>query len=626
MQSEQLEISSFLTRHPPFDTLPPEARDEMARQVEVSYFRAGGDILFLGQPIAALYLVRSGAVETFRRSGELYNRLSEGGIFGQLGLMMNHRVRFPVKALEDSLLYAIPAEIFHDYCDRFETFGDYFESEASSLLHRSVLSLRQGSDLISTEVGSLIQHQSVEVAPTITVRAAAEQMTQKQVPALLVVAQEGAERHLLGIITDYELRSRVLALGLPATTAVAEVMATHLPAIDTNDYLFSAMLTMLRENAHHLPVLQGGVPVAVLSLTDLVRQESQSSLLLVRSIFSQPDVDGLERLAQQLPAVFSRMVQADANSHMIGSAMAVIGRSFKQRLLELAEEAIGPPPLPYCFLALGSMARDEQLIYTDQDNALILDNSYNPEAHGDYFAQLAQWVSDGLDRCGYRYCSGGIMATNPSWRLTLNGWKEQFNRWIEEPDPRALLNSSIFFDLDGVAGEIAWGESLRRYIAGKTRDNGRFLACLARNALNRTPPLGFFKGFVLEKDGKHNHVINLKRRGTAPLTDVIRVHALAVGSDRVNSFERIEEIAGKKLLPQGKERDLRDALEFIAMVRIRHQVKEIAAGEEVDNSIDPEALSGFERRNLREAFEILSSAQNFLKYRYHAAMARNRKV
>ena len=395
-------------------------------------------------------------------------------------------------------------------------------------------------------------------------------------------------------------------------------MTTDLITLDDNAYVFEAILAMLRHNVHHLPILHRQRCTGVLALSDVVRHESQSSILLVRGILSQQSVSELTHYAAQLPAVFVRMVNEDANSHMIGSAMSVIGRSFKQRLLTLAEEKLGPPPVPYCFLALGSMARDEQLIVTDQDNGIILDNSFEADRHGAYFEELAKFVSDGLAACGYTYCTGNIMATNPDCRRTLDEWKLQFGHWIENPVPQALLNSSIFFDLDGVWGEAKLAEQLREFIATKAPANRSFLASMARNALNRTPPLGFFKGFVLEQDGEHKNSINLKRRGTAPLTDVIRVHALAVGSMAQNSFERMEDVISAKILPPGKGQDICDALEYISMVRVRHQALAIQAGEKPGNNIQPDKLSSFERRNLKEAFQVLDSAQNFIKFRYKA--------
>ncbi|MBC7184619.1 MAG: cyclic nucleotide-binding protein, partial [Marinobacter sp.] len=300
-----------------------------------------------------------------------------------------------------------------------------------------------------------------------------------------------------------------------------------------------------------------------------------------------------------------------------------IGRSFTQRLLELGEEKLGPPPVPYCFMALGSMARDEQLVVTDQDNAMILDDSFVPEEHDEYFLALAKFVSDGLADCGYTYCTGDIMATNQKWRQPLRVWKDYFTDWIDNPKAQALLNSNIFFDLDGIYGQTEFAEQLKTLVADKASNSQRFLAMLARNALNRTPPIGFFRTFVLEEGGKQQKTFNLKRRGTAPLSDLIRVHALACGSRAQNSFERLKAIGKTKLLLDDDLGNLRDALEFISIVRIRHQALAIEAGREPDNNVRPEDLSPFERSHLKDAFQVVSNAQKFLKFRYNTQVTRN---
>jgi CBS domain-containing protein len=621
VHAEQIEIAGFLVNHPPFDELPEEVLNELARQVEVVYYRSGSAILNLADPIQDLYVIRKGAVETYRRTGELYNRLTNGDVFGQVSLMMNQRVRFPVKAIEDTLVYCVPFELFQDYCDRYETFADYFESENSTLLHKAVSDHQENNNLTSVKVKELITRELVTIPGDASIRQAAELMTEQHVSSLLVVDLEPEQTDFTGpggTVTDRDLRERVLATGLSPESAVKAVMSKVMVTLDENAYVFEAMLLMLRNNIHHLLIMRREVPVGVLALSDLVRHESQSSILLVRSIFNMTSVEELQAYSQQLPAVFVRMVKEDANSHMIGSAMAVIGQSFKQRLLELAEEQFGPAPVPYCFLALGSMARDEQLIYTDQDNAIVLDDRYREEEHGVYFEQLANFVCDGLAACGYSYCDGEIMASNPKWRMTRSAWKAHFSQWIDEPKPQALLNGSIFFDLDGVFGRTQWATELRRFVTDKTRGNRSFLASMARNALSRKPPLGFFKEFVMEKDGQHKDSINIKRRGTAPLTDVIRVHALAVGSNAVNSFERLDDVIQSGILPEGKGADLVDALEYLSIVRIRHQSRQIESGKEPDNNIHPTNLTSFERRNLKEAFQIVSNAQNFLKYRYNA--------
>ncbi|MCC4797579.1 cyclic nucleotide-binding protein [Enterovibrio norvegicus] len=621
MEAEQIEIAAFLKQYAPFNEMVEETVDAIAKQIDISYYRAGTQIFEYGEPLNDLCVVRSGAVEIFRRKGELFNRLTEGGIFGQWGLMMNRRVRFPAKAIEDSLVYFIPADLFDDLCENNETFGDFMEIEDGSRLRQAVENHKDSNDLTTSKVTDLILRDPVTVGCEATAQEAAQIMTEEGVSSLLVMSidieeDEREQQRILGILTDRDLRSRILAQGMPYDTQVSEILTPQVITLDHNAYVFEAMLLMLRNNLHHLPILRHQKPIGVIALSDIVRYESQSSLVIVNSIFRQQSIEDLEVLSKDVPACFSRMVQEDANSHMIGSAMAVIGRSFKQRLLELGEEEFGPPPVGYCFLALGSMARDEQLIVTDQDNAMILDDKYDPAEHEPYFANLAKFVSDGLARCGYSYCTGNIMATNPEWRKTRTEWEATFAEWIDQPNPKSLLNSNIFFDLDGVYGATNWAEQLKAFVGRRARRNNRFLACMARNALNRTPPLGFFKDFVLEQDGRHKNSMNLKRRGTAPLADLIRVHALAVDSRSQNSFERLDDIIEAGILPKGRGTDLRDAMEFISTVRIRHQALDVAGEQEPDNNIEPENLSDFERRNLKDAFQILSNAQKFLKYRY----------
>lgn len=623
MEAEQIEIAGFLRQYPPFSELPEEAVDSIAMQIEISYYRAGTDVYRFGDEIRDLCVIRSGAVEIYRRNGNLYNRLSEGDLFGQLGLLMGNKVRLPARAMEDSLIYFVPEALFTELCEQYEEFAYFVEMDDNGGLSHAVSSKKESNDLLGSKVTQLISQEPVTIDASATIREAAQRMTEYSVSSLLIMEEQvdvedsgEIRRVLAGILTDRDLRSRVVATGADLDGSVIDVMTRDPVTLDDEAYAFEALLTMLRFNLHHLPILENRTPIGVLATSDIVRYESQNSLYMGGTVLRQNTVEELAEVAKDVQSCFVRMVHEDANSHMVGSAMAVIGRAFKQRLLELAEEQLGKPPVPYCFLALGSMARDEQLVVTDQDNALLLDNSYDHEKHGEYFEQLAKFVSDGLAACGYAYCSGLIMATNPRWRKTRREWEECFSDWIDNPEPEALLNCSIFFDLDGVYGKTDWAEKLNAFVVRRSGQSPRFLACLARNALNRTPPLGFFKGFVMEQDGKHRNSINLKRRGTAPLADLVRVHALAVGSTARNSFERLDDIIEAGILPADRGTDLRDALEFISMVRIRHQALELEAGNEPDNNIEPDNISDFERRNLKEAFMVLSNAQRFLKFRY----------
>jgi len=620
MDVEHHEIRDQLKRFAPFDQLTEEWLDVLGSTIEIGYFKAGSQIMTAGDTVSHLHIIRSGAVELYRRNGDLYNRLAEGDIFGQWGLLMNRPVRFPAVAIEDTLIYFIARKQFDQLWEADENFAQYVEVEDHSRL-RAAVTQQQNTDMMTSRVHKLLSRDPVMMPQTATLQEAAVTMSREGVSSLIIIDNDHAEQagYMVGIITDRDLRKRALAEGLSYDTAVSQIMSPQLITIAASAFVFEAMLIMLRHNIHHLPVLRQHQPVGVLALSDIIRYESQSSLYLVSQIHRQQTAQELSNLTPDVKATFVRMVNEGANSHMIGSAIAGIGRSFSQRLLELGEEKLGPPPVPYCFLALGSMARDEQYLLTDQDNAMILSDDFNPVEHDEYFAKLAAFISDGLAGCGYEYCKGGIMATNPQWRKPLSVWRDYFKGWIDNPDPQALLNSSIFFDLVGIYGDTALAETLKVDIARRAQRSPMFLACLARNALNRTPPLGFFRTFVMENDGKQNKSINLKRRGTAPLGDVIRVHALAAGSTALNSFNRLDAIAESRILGHSNGDDLRDAMEYIAIVRARHQALDLEAQREPDNNVEPENMTVFERRNLKDAFQVISNAQKYLRMRYQVS-------
>ncbi len=627
MNVELLEIRDHMGRFPPFDALSDELLDEVASQVDVAYFRAGSAILEADREIHDLCYIRSGAVEIYRRNEALYNRLGEGDIFGHFNLLRNNRVRFPARAIEDTLIYYIPDSVFYQLCEQDDHFSEFVEVEKPRL-QATVEAQHQGNELMATRVRKLVTRLPLLIEDYATVQDAAERMSEENVSAALIVTPSDDERlsiytgadgrqwALDGILTDADLRSRVVAHGLAPETLVSEVDTGELITIQSGETVQEAMLCILRNNVQHLPILHRRRPIGLLHLSDIIRYETQSSLYLVASILNQTTLKGLVKLNRELEVAFLRMVRDGADSKMIGTALSAIGRSFARRILELAEEELGPPPVPYAFMVMGSMARDEQTVVTDQDNAMVLDDRYDPKLHGEYFHALAKRVTDGLHACGYHYCSGDIMATNDRWRQPLGVWRRYFTEWIDSPTPERLLHSNIFFDMDCVYGEEQLVEILQDLVVNKAPLSERFLAAMARNALNRTPPLGFFRTFVMEKNGNQNASINIKRRGTAPMVDLIRIHALACGSRARNSFERLDDIAKTQLLTPNAVEKIRYALEFMAMVRIQHHAYDLEAERAPDNDIEPENVSNSERLNLKDAFQVLSNAQSFLQFRY----------
>jgi len=375
-------------------------------------------------------------------------------------------------------------------------------------------------------------------------------------------------------------------------------------------------MLMSRHNIRHLPVKNNDQIVGLISATDLIQRQSASPVYLVADVYRQSSVEQLAEVSNLIPQVLVNLVDADATAHSIGYMISSIGDAITVQLLQLAQEQLGPAPVSYCWLSFGSLARMDQTARSDQDNGLLLADSYDAKLHGDYFKKLARFVNDGLNACGYEYCPGEIMAINDKWRQPLSAWKKYFFNWINKPEPKALMHASIFFDMRRIHGDNELFVELHRHVLQQSEANRIFLAHLTANALHLEPPLGFFRRFVLVHDGEHNNTLDLKHNGVVPIIDLARIYALAGSIDAINTRSRLEAAAGcGEVSSQGAE-DLRDALELISMTRLRHQARLIRAGKQANNFIPPDELSNFERNHLKEAFEIVRTMQAALGQRY----------
>jgi CBS domain-containing protein len=376
---------------------------------------------------------------------------------------------------------------------------------------------------------------------------------------------------------------------------------------------------MVGRHIHHLPIVDvEGRPVGLVTTTDLLRLEQGNPVYLAGDVAKQADVAGVAAVSGRLARVVQSLVEQDASADDIGRVVTAVGDAVERRLIALAEGELGPSPVPYCWVTLGSRARLEQALSADQDTAIIVDDAMGP---GDaaWFEALAARVTDGLVTCGWRRCPGGVMATNPRWRRPLAQWRREFTTWLSEPVPDAVLGASIFFDMRPVHGDTTLFHRLQRHVLTASPSSRVFLAHLAKQATANEPPLGFFRGLVLQKGGEHRDTLDIKRGGIGAVVELTRVLALSVGSPAVNTRARIEVARQAGILGAERADDLRDAFEFISYVRLRHQAAQLRRGEEPDSFVAPRDLSSFDKRHLREAFAIVRAAQAALANRYPMA-------
>lgn len=455
---------------------------------------------------------------------------------------------------------------------------------------------------------------ALTVAGTDSIQAVAARMSATDSRAALVLDAGGS---LAGIVTDMDLRTRVLAVGLDPALPVSHIMTPDPLVIPACQTAAEALLLMARRHIRHIPLALPDGAFGIVSVFDLLRQYDYHAAWLVGDIHVAPDVAALTGLSQRLPAALVRMVQNAVPARDIAHSLSLVGQEIVHRLLKLAESRFGSPPIPYAFIVAGSMGRYEQTIHTDQDNAMILDDSFVPELHDGYFQQVAQFVSDGLAACGYMYCPGKVMATNPQWRQPLRVWREYFRQWVDTPQPAALLNATIFFDLRCAYGEESLWVRLRDDLLARTRAGSLFQTLLAGNAQAFQPPLGLWGRLLAEQNAAGDKVIDLKKRGVVPVIDLARVYALAHGLPPVNTCERLEALEAGNALNREDVRELLEALEFIGSLRLRQQARQVQAGVLPDNALPLASLSSLERNHLKDAFAVVARLQQgmFREYR-----------
>ena len=414
---------------------------------------------------------------------------------------------------------------------------------------------------------------------------------------------------MVGIVTDKDIRKRCVAEGLDVQQPVTSIMSKDVLTLEQNGSAYDALITMTSRSIHHLPVTNQGKLSGMVTVTDLMNYEGQHAVNMAGLIRKSNSIDQLVEISKLLPKLQIRMAKLGTSADHIGKSISAITMAFTVRLIKMAEDKFGEAPVPYAWLAAGSQARQEQLAHSDQDNALIIDNSMLPE-HEPWFSGLANFVSDGLAACGFVYCPGDIMASNKKWRQPQKVWQKYFQQWVETPSPKALLNSSVFFDLATIHGDKDLLDHVRQDMLARTKNASLFIAHLSRNALALKPPLGFFRDFVLEENGNNEKSLDLKHNGIAPIVDLARIYALQEGVNAVNTLERLKAVSGTKSLTVSSARNLIDAFEFLGELRLQHQAQLLMEGKEPNNYMHPKAISKLEREHLKEAFKVIKTLQN----------------
>ncbi len=620
MASEIAEIARFLRGSAPFELLDDETLARLSRQVEVTYRKADEVILEAGAHNDRLFVIRSGAVELKLAGEELTARLAQGACFAYPSLLRGGEVRNTTIALEDTLLYAIPAEQFHALREQSPAFREFFAEDEAARIKHALARRREGSAFMldDRQVGDLVGRSApVSCTPDTSIGDAVQLMHERNV-STLAVCQDAT---LAGIFTDKDLRSRVVAGGVALDRPVAEVMTAGPQTLGTHATVAEAMALMASGGFRHIPLIGGdGALAGILSATDILGAIGNNAIDTGMMIAKARSAEELIDAAAKVPESFARMVGSGVQASHAMRFTSALGEAVHRRAAQLAEKELGPPPCPYALVVFGSLAREEQLVGSDQDNGLIIAEEVDA-AGGAYFADLGARISDLLDASGYVYCKGGIMAKNAEQRLTLAEWRARYADWIDNPSEDKILRATIFFDMRCVHGEAGLVADLRREVLSLFESSPLFISYLARDALRSKVPLGVFRNLVLDKTEDGQKVFNAKKQAIMPIIDIARTQALAAGVDAVGTIERLRALCEAGKMNSDDTQSLEDALLFVNELRIAHQARQVERGEAPDNLIAPADLSPLERDYLKDAFSVIRQALDALRRNFAGGIA-----
>jgi len=604
------DILDFLNDVLPFSILDDSEQLQLARKLDIEYLPQRANKVV---PIdECVYLVRTGAFEIIDEQNNLVDRLGEGECFGVSTTMAENNAKLRVMVIEDSLVYRLAKADFLILIEQHKSIRRFFEKLVSYRSHRRYETGKTTRlDMQHTQpVSTLVQNKLVYCSIHNSIREAAEIMRENKVSCLLLVEQ----KKLHGIVTDRDLRNRVVADALDVNLPITKIATFEPTTISADAAILEAQVVMTNVGIHHLPVIDNGVPIGVITASDIVRAHSVSLIHFVDRIFREKTSQQVAQLQSQIPNLLDYWIQADVSPHEIGESFAIIGDAFVRKAIQLATAELGAAPMQFAWLAFGSQARKDQSFASDQDNGLMLEREPT-DTEAEYFAQFSKTVCGLLDEFGYVLCPGDIMAMNPQWRKTLAQWQSTFNRWIEKPDPESLLNASIFFDMRVIAGPAQWLDALQQSLVTSLNRNEVFFMQMTRNALRAKPPLGFFRSFIVADSGEHEDELDIKHQGIALINDMARIIALAEGQFWPATLDRLQR-SNNSLLQKPIKDSLVEAWLLMNEIKLENQIQQMNQQSKSTNFMNPDDLSPLRRSHLKNAFKAIERAQKALAQHY----------
>lgn len=594
------QITRFLKSVHPYDALPEPALAQYVPLFEAWEIEKDFSVYDHGDKLPGLFIVYDGMIEVRDENDVVVSHLGLRNSFGERGLMRDGVAMTSARADVHSVLLMLPPAAFHKLLDEHEQARKFFDRRRESK--------PQGNDLAASRVETLMASHPVTCRPKTSAQEAARMMRDHRISSLCVTNGEA----LVGIVTTRDLSGQVLARALPVSTPVEQLMTVDPITLSPSSIGSDVLHLMMERRIGHVPIVEAGRLVGIVSQTDLTRFQAISSAELVSEIAHAKTAKQMAEVTGRIPQLLVQLVAGGNRHEVVTRLITDIADTATRRLLALAEAKLGPAPVPYLWLACGSQGRQEQTGVSDQDNCLLLDDTVSDAQRVGYFAAMAKFVCDGLNTCGYVYCPGDMMASNPRWCQPVSVWRGYFDGWIRSPDSEAQMLASVMFDLRPIGGSNHLFDDLQEDTLKAASRNSIFVAHMVSNSLKHTPPLGLLRGLATIRSGEHKNELDLKHNGVVPVVDLGRIYALQGPFGEVNTRARLEAARDAHVLSESGARDLMDAYDLIAEVRLEHQAEQIKAGDAPDNYLSPANLSDFERSHLRDAFVVIKSLQSAL--------------
>ena len=603
------QVEDFLNTSAPFDILDKEQKLELVKHTELIYLTADnvGD---LQKGKSSLFLIQNGQFSVQDSDAPL-RHLSEGDYFGYTNIMEKRNFSLSISVDSPGLVYCFEASAVTPLFE-LPAIRNFFDGLRNNALQNHAIS-DSNSMWLYKGLEDVINKSPVSVDVETSITVAAQIMTNQKVSSLLVTRED----KLIGIITDRDLRSRVVAASLDIHLPVSHIMTPNPAQIMGNRTLFDALALMTERNIHHLPVIdqQTLVPLGMVTASDIIRHQRGNVLFIIGELSKSENLYELTRLSWQLPNYFSAHAKKAGDYDIAGKILSQASDIMTRKLIGFFQQANGKAPMMFAWLVYGSQAREDQTMGSDQDNGLLLAERPS-EAQAEYFAKMADYVCNGLAKCGIKLCDGNIMASNPKLRLSLEEAIEEAKRWVKAPTKDAIMHFNIFLDVRCAAGDISLFKQLQRQRAPLMKQN-MFLAALTRNSNEISVPLSMFQKFIYEKGRKEKDVIDLKTRAVALINNIARIYALADGVTLPNTLARLDALSENSQLSKRDATNLRDIWLFLNRLRWRHQLE----NKVTDNRVSVSSLSSIEKHQLKAAFKAIERTNQAMVMKFSGGVS-----